>query len=162
MKPSRRWIALGLAIGLLVVASVGTACAAYYVRQYYSGWNRHAKQNYYYRHYYYKPTASYSGYRHHYCIYYPSRPQYYYFYNPYRRQYWGRCPVDSNGESLYSMLEEKDRKSSVKDIPESAFPKPTTAPPIPEATDDEKLDLPPDDIPAEALQNSGGATTPAE
>jgi len=62
--------------------------------------------------------------------------------------YWGRCPVDYNGEEQYSMLAEKDCKSDIAQISETAFPKPTATPPIPESTDGEKLDLPPDDPPA--------------
>ena len=120
----------------------------YYVRQYYSGWHSHNEGHYYYRHYYYKPSPTYTGYRHHYVIYYPTRPKYYYYYNPYKKVYWGRCPVDYNGQEQYSMLAEQDRKGDLAQIPETAFPKPTATPPIPESTDGEKLDLPPDDPPA--------------
>ena len=116
-------------------------------RQYYSGWQRNTRTNYYYRQLYYKPSPSYVGYRHHYVVYFPQRPKYYYFYNPYKKVFWGRCPVDTAGEGAYSMLAEADRKADIKDIPESAFPKPAAMPALPESTDDEKLDLPPDDLP---------------
>ena len=127
-------------------------------RQYYSSWNRHPSANYHYRHYYYKPSPNYSGYRHHYVIYHIQRPKHLYFYNPYTRKYWGRCPIGSQGTGSYSMLAEKDRAGSLNDIPESAFPEPTAVPPVPEATDKLPLDLPPDDLPD---VKQPGLTTPA-
>lgn len=71
--------------GLLLAVSATTALADGYSspRQYYSGWNKSPTQTYYYRYYYYKPSASYAGYKHHYVIYFPSRPKYVYYYNPY-------------------------------------------------------------------------------
>jgi hypothetical protein len=114
-------------------------------RQYYSGWSKH--NAYHYRTYYYKPSPTYYGYKHHYVVHFPTRPTHYYFYNPYKKTYWGRCPVNHGGQPVYSMLAEKDRKGSVSEIPESAFPKPGNVPPIPESTDNEPLDLPPDDLP---------------
>jgi hypothetical protein len=121
----------------------------YAARQYYSGWSKHPKNAYYYRIYYYKPTATYAGYKHHYLIYYPSKPDYCYYYSPYQKQYWGRCPVNAAGRPLYSMLAEKDRKGTLDEIPETAFPKPGPLPPIPESDPKENatLDLPPDDLP---------------
>ena len=116
-------------------------------RQYYSSWQKHPTAAYHYRSYYYKPTPTYSGYKHHYVVYHPQRPQHVYFYNPYKKQYWGRCPVGTNGQGRYSLLAEKDRSGSLKEIPEAAFPAPTRVPPIPESTDNTPLDLPPDDLP---------------
>ena len=75
------------------------------------GRHSHNEGHYYYRHYYYKPSPTYTGYRHHYVIYYPTRPKYYYYYNPYKKVYWGRCPVDYNGEEQYSMLARKIAKA---------------------------------------------------
>ena len=118
----------------------------YSARQYYGGW--HSYHNYYYRSYYYKPYSDYYGYKHHYAIYTPKYPKYVYFYNPYKKQYWGRCPVDHGGKPVYSMLAEKDRKGDLEEIPESAFPAPGPVPPMPESTDGATMELPPDDLPA--------------
>src|SRR5207249_1916890 len=52
--------------------------------------------------------------------------------NPYSRVYWGRYDCEAKG---YSLLEAKDRKASLKDIPDKAFPKPGKMPGIPESTD---------------------------
>ena len=41
------------------------------------------------------------------------------------------------------MLKPEDRKSSLEDIPESAFPKPREMPPIPESNDKVKMSSPP-------------------
>ncbi len=137
--------ALALSVPISPVAQAGT----YTVRQYYSTWRKHPQRSYHYRYYYYKPSLSYSGYRHHYAIYYPSRPRYVYFYNPYKKVYWGRCPVQTNGQPQYAMLAEKDRKANLEEIPEAAFPKPGPVPPIPEASDGVPMELPPDDLPSD-------------
>lgn len=121
----------------------------YAPRQYYGNWRKHTRQNYYYRSYYYKPSPTYVGYKHHYAIYYPTRPKYIYYYNPYKKYYWGRCPLQTDGKPAYSLLAEKDRKANINDIPESAFPPPGPMPRIPDAEDDATLDLPPDDLPAD-------------
>jgi hypothetical protein len=71
-----------------------------------------------------------------------------YFYNPYKKHYWGRCPVDHGGKPVYSMLAEKDRKGDLEEIPESAFPPPGNVPPLPESTDGAGMELPPDDLPS--------------
>ena len=120
---------------------------SYSHRQYYGGWNNHSTKTYHYRTYYYKPTPTYVGYKHNYTIYYPSRPNHYYYYSPYTQKYWGRCPTKYEGEAYYSMLADADRKPTVEQIPEKAFPAPGKLPSVPEATDDVKLDLPPDDLP---------------
>lgn len=119
-------------------------------RQYYSHWQKHPTHNYHYRNYYYKPRASYSGYKHHYVVYHPSRPKHVYYYNPYKRQYWGRCEIHREGRDEYSLLPEAARKGSLNEIPEAAFPPPAPTPSIPEAEDSTALDLPPDDVPATA------------
>ncbi len=141
MKPSH------IVFALLLLCSTGSFTAAqnYGPRQYYSGWNSHPSHGYHYRHLYYKPRPDYVGYRHHYCIYYPSRPKHVYFYNPYKKSYWGRCSIDHGGK--YSLLAEGDRRSSLQDIPESAFPEPTAPPALPGVEDSVPLDLPPDDLP---------------
>lgn len=113
-------------------------------RQYYSAWAKHPTQDYHYRRLYYKPTANYVGYKHHYVITYPQKSTYCYYYNPYKKTYWGRCQIKHEGK--YSMLAPQDRKSSVDAIPESAFPAPSDPPLLPD-TDGLRLDLPPDDLP---------------
>jgi hypothetical protein len=129
-------------------------------RQYYAPWQKHPSHNYFFRQYYFKPTPTFSGYRHHYAIFHPSRPQHIYFYNPHKKVFWGRCPAQRDGEATYSLLAEKDRKGALKDIAESAFPKPAATPPIPDSRDGAVLDLPPDDLPEGAQGVS--AALPAE
>ena len=86
---------------------------------------------------------------HHYVISFPHKPGLL-FLQPVTKQYWGRCPVKTDGKPLYSLLAEKDRKGKIDDIPEAAFPKPGALPPIPESDDGATIDLPPDDLPDEA------------
>lgn len=139
-----RQLALVIAIvaqAMLFQASTASASP----RQYYSSWGRHPSAGYHYRTLYYKPTVTYVGYKHHYCLYYASRPKYVYFYNPYSKQYWGRCEVNHGG--LYQLLAEADRKPTLAEIPEAAFPAPAAPPGLPEASDGVALDLPPDDLP---------------
>jgi hypothetical protein len=141
-----------MAAVLAVASMLGTLAEPtlanpYAPRQYYGNWRRHATYSYTYRTYYYKPSPTYVGYRHHYVFSFPSRPKHYYFYNPYTKVFWGRCPVNAQGNGAYSLLAEGDRRGNVEDIPEEAFPKPGKMPRIPEATDDAPLDLPPDDLP---------------
>ncbi len=137
----RTWIVVAL-----IMVTVFPSLAAAYRRHYYSSWSYHSSNSYYYRSYYYKPAASYDGYRYHYCVYYPTRPRYVYYYNPYARVYWGRYDLTEKG---YSQLADADRKEQLKDIPESAFPKPGEMPAIPESTDQERmLAIAPDDLPS--------------
>jgi hypothetical protein len=142
-----KYVCLAGALALTAGAGGNLRADTYTYRQYYSSW--HAHRNYYYRHYYYKPTPTYVGYKHHYVVYFPQRPQYVYYYNPYKRVYWGRCPTSCEGNEQYSLLAEKDRKGSVDEIPEAAFPKPGPMPKIPESKDGAKVDLPPDDLPGD-------------
>lgn len=102
---------------------------------YYTTWR--LRGNYYYSTYYYAPT------RYHYIVYYPSRPRYIYYYNPYRRVYWGRFDLEGTPEKQYSLLEEKDRKDNLSDIPESAFPKPREMPSVPDSDGRERIETPP-------------------
>jgi len=115
-------------------------------RQYYGNWHGHPS-GYSFRPYYYKPHQQFAGFKHHYVIFHPRFPQHFYFYNPYKKQFWGRCPSDHGGKPVYSLLAEKDRSGDLEKIPDSAFPKPGPLPPIPESTDGATLDLPPDDLP---------------
>ena len=115
-------------------------------RQSFGDWHSHS-HGFSYRPYYYKPDPEFVGYKHHYVIHYQAQPQYNYFYNPYNKQFWGRCPVATDGKPSYSLLAAKDRSGDINKIPESAFPTAGPMPPIPESTDGATLDLPPDDLP---------------
>lgn len=131
-----RWSLLALLLGVGLWQALGDrADALAYRRQYYGGWNYYPARTYHYRYYYYKPYESYDGYAYHYCIYYPSQPRYVYYYNPYTSVYWGRLDLEAKGDNKYSLLEMKDRKKELKDIPESAFPEPGKMPAIPESKD---------------------------
>lgn len=132
----RRAAVLLAALAVAAVLPPATAHAAMLRRHYYSSWSYYPSRTYYYSYYYYKPAATYDGYAHHYCVYYPSRPRYVYYYNPVRRVYWGRYDVEKKG---YSMLAEKDRKAELDQIPESAFPAPGEMPVIPDAQDNERM-----------------------
>jgi hypothetical protein len=144
-----------VALTLIGIFDAAAPANPYSCRQYYGNWQKHAQQNYYYRAYYYKPYPTYAGYKHHYVMYHPQHPKHFYYYNPYKKTYWGRCPVDYGGQSLYSKLADRDCRENLEDIPETAFPAPAKAPAVPEATDDATLELPPDDLP-------GGATPPSK
>lgn len=155
---------------LLAVTSLFTVPekveARSYRRQYYSSWSYRPRTRYYYTRYYYRPYVRTRSYSYHYVIYYPSRPRYRYYYNPVRRVYWGRYEVDAKGKPIgYSMLKPDDRKTSLEEIPESAFPKPTKMPTIPEAKDGKQMDPPPaidvDEIKKE-LTNGKGRTAKLE
>ena len=148
MMTVRTFVATTAAL-LFAVMAAGSAEAGG-PRQYYGSWQKQPTHGYYYRNLYYKPTPSYSGYKHHYVIYHPQRPKHYYFYNPYKKAYWGRCPTDYGDNPTYSMLPQEYRKPSLSDIPDSAFPPPAPVPQLSGVTDSERLDLPPDDLPPEA------------
>lgn len=142
-RPLALWV---IAAASLIVATPVYAQQGYQHRQYYGNWHAH-QSGYSYRPYYFKPNNQFHGYRHHYVIHHPKDPRHLYFYNPYKKQFWGRCPVAAGGKALYSMLAEKDRAGELEKIPETAFPEPGPLPTVPEATDGLKLDLPPDDLP---------------
>src|SRR5690242_16680348 len=67
-------------------------------RQFFGDWHNHAA-GFSYRPYYYKPTPDFVGFKHHYVVHYQTRPQFNYFYNPYTKQFWGRCPVAAEGKA---------------------------------------------------------------
>jgi len=135
-----------LVLAMLSLLLAPAAQAANPTRQFYGNWQKH-QQGFAYRSYYYKPSPNYAGFKHHHVIRHPKHPQHLYFYNPYKQQFWGRCPVAANGKPHYSLLAEKDRSGDLEKIPEKAFPPYADLPPIPESTDGETLDLPPDDLP---------------
>ncbi len=121
------------------VLGAGTAIAGY-GRCYYSNWTYYPQRSYYYSYCNYQPSVSYDTYSYHYCCYFPSQPSYCYYYNPGSQTWWGRYDLEAKG---YSLLAEADRKKTLKEIPESAFPKPAAMPTIPGAKDDLKLVPPP-------------------
>jgi hypothetical protein len=146
MRATKRFlIACALAGAFLAVQDAEARSS--YRRQYYSSYYYNPTYSYYYSYYYYKPYDSYAGYNYHYCIYYPSQPRYVYYYNPYSSQYWGRYDLKGKKGEEYSLLAEKDRKSSLKEIPESAFPKPAAMPKVPDAKDDVAIEAPTLDLP---------------
>ncbi len=125
-------------------------------RQFYGAWQKHQKFGYHFRPYYYKPTPSFNGFKHHYVIHHPSRPLHHFFFNPYKKLYWGRCPAKrDDGVGRYSLLPVEARKGSLKDIKEADFPELGDVPPIPESEDGEPMDLPPDDLPQESDLSAG-------
>lgn len=132
------WMSLATVIALACLADAAQAD----VRQYYGDWTYHPQYTYYFRYYYYKPTPTYVGYTYHYCIYRPATPRYIYYYNPHRQVYWGRFDVEGQPGAQYSLLEEKDRKGSLTEIPESAFPAPGAMPVIPDAPDGVQIEPP--------------------
>jgi hypothetical protein len=136
-----------LLVGAMTCPVDQVQASHYGPRQYYGSWTYHQKGNYHYRPYYYKPTPTFSGYRHHYVVYTKRDPKHYYYFNPKSRKYWGRCPVNYGDEPVYSMLKVEDRKETLDEIPEKAFPKPGALPDIPDTSDGATLDLPPDDLP---------------
>ena len=133
---------------LAVLVFTVPAGASYGPRQYYdTTWAYSQNYGYYYTTYYFQTTVIQTSYSYHYCIYYPTQPHYIYYYNPSSQVYWGRYEIGSKGDKRYSLLAEKDRKKDLKDIPESAFPKPAKMPTIPGAKDGVAIEPPPENVP---------------
>jgi len=144
-----KWLVLMIGIASLSGGDTGPskAEAHYAYRQYYdTSWSYYPAQNYHYRRYYYRPAVNVTTYSYHYTIYYTARPRYVYYYNPVKKYYWGRYDLEAKG---YSMLKEEDRKEKLTDIKEEAFPKPGLMPAIPDSADNEKIEIPPGDLPKE-------------
>jgi hypothetical protein len=136
----RRALPVAVALVVTALSLAASPAQAQYGRQYYTTWSYYPDYGYYYVYYRYQPVVSAPTYSYHYCTYYPSRPRYVYYYNPVRRVYWGRYDLEKQG---YSMLEEKDRKADLKEIPETAFPEPGKMPSIPDVADGVAMDKPP-------------------
>src|ERR1051326_1500222 len=137
-----------LAFALLLLSTNMTHAQG---RQFYSKyWQKEG--GYYYKNYYYKTTPNAKSYRYHRVIYYPSRPRYYYYYNPYSGKYWGRWDCSARG---YSRLKPADQRGRITAIDEDAFPNPGAMPMIPESNDNVAM-LPPQenlgDDPASSLR----------
>src|SRR5262245_10802053 len=97
---------LWLAVALVFVQAA--PAAAQTPRQYYSRyWQKQG--NYYYRQYYYKPSPKAPGYRFQYVIYYPTKPRYYYYYNPYSSRYWGRYDRSTDGYAALAKDKQRPR-----------------------------------------------------
>jgi hypothetical protein len=140
--------------GVLLLTAAAPSQAGYYPYQYYTGWS-YSNSGYYYRTYYYKPAPTYTTYSYHYVVYYPSQP-YYYYYNPYKRVYWGRSPVQNDGKAVYSLLADEHRKGTLKEIKEEQFPKPGAMPTIPDSAGTDRMEAPPGDLPTgETLPKAG-------
>ena len=129
MRTYSRWVIglLGM-IAILAVLDSKAEAQVYGGRQYYSFWHTAPAGDYYYREYYFKPAPSYTTYVVHQVHYYPQYPHYCYYYNPQSQTYWGRVPVERDGKAMYSLLDEKDRKSKLEDIPEMRLPGTDDAP----------------------------------
>jgi hypothetical protein len=148
MMKKAKYLGLLGALALLVGTGLFAHAHAFYGRQYYGGWTYYPSRSYYYSSYYYQPYSGYSGYQYNYCIYYPSQPSYVYYYNQYSGHYWGRLDLTAKDENKYSLLKEEDRKATLKEIPESAFPKPGKMPDIPGSKDNTAmLPIDPADLP---------------
>jgi hypothetical protein len=133
----------------LVVAAQGGMARAEAPRQWYNDWTYYPQYAYYYSSYYYKPAAGSQGLKFQFCIYYPAHPRYVYYFDPAKRRYWGRLDVKGGPGHQYSLLDPKDRKEKLQDIPESAFPKAGPMPPIPESGDGTLI------LPVKALPKGG-------
>ncbi|NNJ26865.1 hypothetical protein [Alienimonas chondri] len=124
-------------------------------RQYYSNWHYSGPSRYHYRVYHYKPTPTYTTYHRRYVVYYPQRPRYVYYYNPYRNVYLGRFDLEAEGEKKYSKLEAKDQKGNLDEIPEKAFPALDQMPVIPDAEDGERMAPLPEGLPDDEGEGGG-------
>lgn len=109
-------------------------------RQFYSGWQKHPRGDYYYTRYNYKPTADAGDYLHHYVIWTATNPKYCYCYNPHSKKFYGKwdvaacgkegCHLGQNPHGYYAIAAE-GQKSTIADIPETAFSERSDAPKIP-------------------------------
>ncbi|MCA9114985.1 MAG: hypothetical protein KDA79_07850 [Planctomycetaceae bacterium] len=115
-----------------------TAQAAY--RQYFTAWAYHEQRDYHYRTWYFKPTEQTSGYRHHYCLYFPTRPKYVYWYDPTAKQFWGRYELSGKEGARFSVLKPEDRATSIDAIAEDSFPAAGPMPALPDSTDGVPVD----------------------
>lgn len=148
MKTLKR-VTLLLALAMLFGISMGESSKteAGYHGRYYRSWTYYPTYRYHYTRYYYGNAN-----RYHYCMYYPSYSRrYIYYYNPYRKVYWGRFDLEAKGDNVYSELAPKDRKKSLKDIPDKAFPKPGKMPTVPETDAKDDLQIKP--LPKELTDN---------
>lgn len=128
------WLVFLLAAAAAVPSDAGLR------RQFYTPWRNIRGGDYQYSVYYYKVSPDSSGYRHHYAIFYPQRPDYIYYWDPFEQEYWGRAVRYAKGTGAFSALPVEERASRLTDIEE--FPEPGPLPKIPEAEDDARMILP--------------------
>lgn len=128
-------------LGSIVTACLFMAPTAAEAKSYTGSYSKvYSGRGYSYRYFnYYSPTVKEN--RYHIAVYHPDHPRYVYFYNPHSKKYWGRYDLKTNG---YSTLAEADRKPTIGEIPECAFPKASEIPP-PEAGVDLSM-LPPPEL----------------
>jgi hypothetical protein len=131
-------------VGLAVLAALGTAASPARAPRPSRGdyTPKYRGPGYSYRKCWYWSKAH-GGYRNHYAVYYPRRPRYVYYYNPYKGRYWGRSDLEAGG---YSTLTPQDRKPKLCQIPESAFPPRGPMPPA--EPDGEEMPPPPEAVPS--------------
>lgn len=131
---------------LTTVAALGLLAVAFALpnevdaqRKYYGSYSQKYNAGAYsYRYYnYYSPK--YGQYKKHMAVYYPSRPKYVYYYNPYTKKYWGRYDVTTGG---YSLLPNHLKKERLNEISESDFPPEGQMPPPEPGIDDPMLPPP--------------------
>jgi len=64
-------------------------------------------------------------------VHYPERPKFFYFYDPVEKKYLGRYRVGAGPGDCFSLLEFEERRTNLKDIPESAYQNPGSMPMMP-------------------------------
>ena len=130
-------------------------------RTFYTKWTKQTQGNYYYRTYYYRPSED-SGYRHHYVIYFPQAPYYVYYYDPYRKQYWGRAPAEQGDDPVFSELPAEERGGRLDAISESAFGALGPMPEIPGSSDEVAIAAPAGNVQQTLNNRTPGDLPPAE
>ncbi len=149
-------------------------------RQFYSGWQKHPRGDYYYTRYNYKPSADAGAYLHHYVIWTATHPKYCYCYNPQTRTFYGRwdvaacgkegCHLGKNPHGYYAIAK-AEQKPTIAEIPETAFSPRSEAPRVPAdagnpapatppATDPPAAGAPPENPPANPPAGNPPATNP--
>lgn len=100
-------------LGMTDRAEAGSYSKMYYGKSY----------NYRYYSYY---SKKYGESRRHMLVYHPRQPRYVYYYNTDTGLYWGRFDLSDNS---YQLLADKDKKPTIGEIPDEAFPKGGKMPP---------------------------------
>jgi hypothetical protein len=141
------WVCVWPAVlGFAVLATTTALRGDDVKRQYYGPWAFYEHRGYHYRSLYYQPTPG-AAYKYHYCISLQNNPGYVYFYDPGSGKYWGRLDVRAEGDEPFSLLKAEDQKPLIRDIPETAFPKPGKMPPLPGTQDGVPIAPFPADLP---------------
>jgi hypothetical protein len=122
--------------------------------QVYSTWKRSPGKAFFHRTYTITLT---NDKRVQYVIFYPERPKYLYYYDPEAKAYYARFVLGADNRSCFSLLERKDWKQLLADIPEAAFPPPGPLPQVQFARAVHAtmtILRPPEDLPGEELPPS--------